>query len=145
MIQRIQTIFLVLTAGAFLSLFELPFATTNVAAANALSDQAFDVSDHVILLILAALGGLLAIVSIFMFKKRKTQLSLGYLLIILGILIPVAAYFTFMGEAQALPESAQISDGFGAYLPFAAIIFAVAANYFIKKDEKTVRSMDRLR
>jgi hypothetical protein len=72
-------------------------------------------------------------------------MSLGYILIILGILLPIAAYLTFMEEAQSLPATAQISDGVGAYVPFAAIVFAIAANYFIKKDEKKVRSMDRLR
>jgi uncharacterized membrane protein YidH (DUF202 family) len=145
MIQRIQTIFLALAAGAFFSLFGLPFATTNVASANALSDQVFDISDNIILLIIAALGGLIAVISIFLFKTRKRQMSLGYILIILGILLPIAAYLTFMEEAQSLPATAQISDGVGAYVPFAAIVFAIAANYFIKKDEKKVRSMDRLR
>ena len=145
MIQRIQTIFLALVAGAFFSLFGLPLATTDVASANALSDQIFDISDNVILLILAALGGLIALISIFLFKKRTRQVSLGYVLIILGILLPIAAYLTFMEEAQSLPATAQISDGIGAYIPFVAIAFAIAANYFIKKDEKKVRSMDRLR
>jgi len=38
-----------------------------------------------------------------------------------------------------------VNDGFGIYLPLIGIIMAVLANRFIKKDDKLVKSMDRLR
>ena len=38
-----------------------------------------------------------------------------------------------------------INDEFGMYLPVAGIIFALLAYRFIQKDNKLVKSMDRLR
>lgn len=145
MIQRIQTIFLLLAGAAFGALFALPFATSDKTSPDLLSDRTFDVMDNPILMILAGVGVLVSLISIFMFKNRKTQIKLGYIMIILGILIPIAAYLLFTNEAPNIPEEANISDGIGAYIPFAAIILALLANRFIKKDDKLVKSMDRLR
>ena len=40
---------------------------------------------------------------------------------------------------------AEISDEAGIFSPIAALILAILANYFIKKDDKIVKSADRLR
>ena len=145
MIQRIQSVFLLIVSAGFFSLFGFPFATTSAAAANALSNKAFEVLDNPILLVLAAVGGVLALVNIFLFRNRKRQIHIGYMLIVLGILLGVAAYVLFMQESQELPQQVTIHDAVGTYIPFIVIAFTIAANYFIRKDEKTVRSMDRLR
>ena len=145
MIQRIQTLFLLLAAGAFISLFALPFATSDIATAQLLSDKIFDISDHVVLMVMAGLGGLLAIISIFLYKNRSNQSKIGYILIILGILIAVVAFMLFTNDAQDMPAKVVINDGVGAYMPIIAILAAVFANVFIKKDSKLVKSMDRLR
>ncbi len=145
MIQRIQSVFLLLVSAGFFSLFGFPFATTDASASNALNDQVFEVMDNPILLVLAALGGVLALINIFLFRNRKRQMHIGILLIVLGILLGIAAFVLFMQESQELPKQATVHDAVGTYIPFVIIAFSVAANYFIRKDEKTVRSMDRLR
>ena len=66
------------------------------------------------------------------------------MLIVLAILLPaLAAWLVF--SQQGAPSTSGIDDGLGLFLPVAALIFAVLANLFIKKDDKLVKSMDRLR
>ncbi|MEP6647519.1 MAG: DUF4293 domain-containing protein [Saprospiraceae bacterium] len=145
MIQRIQTIFLILTAGVFGSLFKLPFATSDKPSAQFLSDQVYDINDHPALIALTALGALIAIVSIFMFRNRKLQLKLGYLIIVMAILLPGVAFLLFTKESASIDPTVHVVDQAGMFLPAAAILFAAIANYFIRKDDKLVKSMDRLR
>jgi len=146
MIQRIQTIFLLLTGAAFAALLVFPFATSSPAGdeVSIFADGRYSIQDHLILEILSLAGILLAFVNIFLFRKRKTQLRLGYFLMILSILIPVVAYLYFTNQAMTIGD-APIDDGVGIFLPIASLISAFLANHFIRKDEKLVRSMDRLR
>ncbi len=145
MIQRIQTIFLLLCGGGFGALFGLPFATSANATSQFLADKIFNVQDHILLLILTGLGILLSIGSIFLFKNRALQLRMSYFLIILSILVPLCAMGLFYGEAKEMMNTGAIEDGIGIYVPIASLIFAVLASRFIKKDDNLVKSMDRLR
>lgn len=144
MIQRIQTIFLVLAAGAFGALVPLPFATSAVDTQGIFLDGRYSILDNVFLQVLTAAGILLVLVSIFMFKKRHAQLKLGYLVTVIGILIIAVAILFFTNQAPTIAE-AEINEGAGLVMPVLAIIFALLANYFIRKDEHLVKSMDRLR
>ncbi len=145
MIQRIQTIFLLLTAIVFGALFKVPFAVSNEPSVHFLSDGVFNVSDHPVLIGLTMLGTLLALISIFLFRKRKVQLQLGYLIIVTAILLPLIAFLLFTNASGQVNSSVGVNDQIGLFFPLIAILFAVLANYFIKKDDKLVKSMDRLR
>lgn len=145
MIQRIQSLFLMLTAGVFAVLFKFPFATSDKPSAQFLADQVFDISDHPALIGLTIIGAMLALISIFMFKNRKLQLKLGYFIIIVAILLPATAFLLFTGESASMDPTAQVYDKAGMFLPLGAILFSAFANYFIRKDDKLVKSMDRLR
>lgn len=143
MIQRIQTIFLLLAAAAFFSLFGLDFASSDTATAGFLADKAFDIQDHTALTALAALGGLLALVAMFLFKNRFLQIRFGYLVILMSLALPIVAALLFREEWTA--NAAKITLGIGLAAPLVALIFTALANRFISKDEKLVKSMDRLR
>jgi len=145
MIQRIQTIFLFLAALAFVALFQFPFAISDVANSGFLADKDFDVYDNEVLMVLAALGALIALVAIFLFKNRPLQIRLSYLVIILGVLLLVVATVLFYNEAAVIFEKSQIDDSVGLYMPFLGLIFGFLAARYIRKDEKIVRSADRLR
>jgi len=88
MIQRIQSIFLLLAAAAAFALFAFPFASTPnaVASSEMFADAQYNLSDNIALLILFCLAGGLAFISIFMFKNRKTQLLIGRLAIVANII-----------------------------------------------------------
>ena len=145
MIQRIQSIFLLLCAGSFGALFAFPFASSDRATSRFLADKLYNIQDHVLLLIMALLGVILAIVSIMMYKNRERQLKLGYLTMVISILLPLLAALLFFNEASNMSNEGRINDEIGIYLPILSLIFAILANRFIKKDENLVKSMDRLR
>ena len=144
MIQRIQTLFLLFAGLCFAALLKLPFATSTASKASILTDQVFDIQDHVALLALTILGIVLSLVAIFLFKNRPLQLKLGYFVIIIAIMLIVATIMIFLNESQFMGDE-QLFTKLGIGMPILAIIFAFVANRFINKDEKTVRSMDRLR
>jgi len=87
---------------------------------------------------LTVAGIALALISIFLFSNRKLQIRINLLGIFLsGILLGFAFFF------QNKIGGASFKIGF--ILPIVASVMLFAANHFIGKDEKKVRSMDRLR
>jgi hypothetical protein len=145
MIQRIQSIFLLLSSIGFFSLFSLPFAVSDTVIPQLLADRMYNIQDHVVLIILAVSGGLLGLASIFLFKNRELQIKLSYFLIIVTLLLPLVAFLLIYNEGTAMIGGATIDDGAGLYVVGINIVFAFLASYFIKKDQKLVESMDRLR
>src|SRR6187551_720134 len=100
MIQRIQTIFLFFAAACFAILFMVPMATSDKPTAQFLADQVYTIQDQMVLMGLTVLGALIALFAIFLFNNRKLQVKLGYVLIVLAILLPVAA-FIFLSNDTA--------------------------------------------
>lgn len=146
MLQRIQTVFLLLGAIAFGLLFVLPFAESDIPGEQLLADNLYTTQDHILLIILAGAGAALALFNIFRYANRPLQLRLNYLLIVLAILFAVVGALLFMQEGDAWMQQAEVEDRAGVYLPVTAVICVILANYFIKKDDKKIRSAyDRLR
>lgn len=145
MIQRIQTIFLSMTVASFGALYKFPLATSDMPSAQFLADRVFDIKDHPALLILTGIGAVIALISIFLFRNRKLQLKLGYLIIVIAILLPIVAFLLFKNESTMMDSSVQVHGQPGVLLPLVAVLFATLSNYYIRKDDKLVKSMDRLR
>ncbi len=145
MIQRIQSIFLLLSGISFFGLFGVPFATSSVAIPNLFTDLVYNIQDSPILLILCILGGLVSIGAIFLFNNRALQLKLTYLTTIFAILLPLVSILLVYNEGTFTTNADKISDSFGIYLPIIGLIFSILAARYIGKDENTVKSMDRLR
>lgn len=150
MIQRIQSIYLflgVIGLGLlFLSSFNFAVTNAEISSNPMLADADFDIDDHVALLCLTVGGLSILFISIFLFKNRKLQSNLVKLGLFLIIVIVGFAGFQF-GSLQYVAESANatLSPSFGwlsVVLPF---IFGILALRAIGKDEKLVKSMDRLR
>jgi len=145
MIQRIQSIFLLLVSAGFWSLFQLPFATSDVAIPEFMADNTYNIMDHVILLLLAVAGGILALAVVFLYTNRTIQLKLNYVLIVLSILLPLLAFLLLYNEGTATVADADIQDRAGLYVMGINIILSFLAARSIQKDNKIVESMDRLR
>jgi hypothetical protein len=143
MIQRIQSIFLALSAACFGSLFGFPFASSNITSAGIFSDKVYNLHDHTLFLVLVALGIILSLAAIFVFNNRTLQIRLVIFSIISYVFLVVSAILIFINIQ--LPANLEISDQAGIYLPFAGLILAGLAIRYIKKDENLVQSMDRLR
>lgn len=146
MIQRIQSLFLLLAAGSAFSLFALNFASTNNAISQSaiFGDGLYNIQDNIALLILFCLAGGLAFVSIFLFKNRKTQLLLSRIAIVANVIGFILALILFFNDMGTLGEATP-NDELGIGAPIAFLIFGILAMRFINKDEKLVKSMDRLR
>lgn len=139
MIQRIQSIYLLLAAIASSTLFGLPFVTATAQPEGLLQDGAFDISDHLGLMILTVLIAVVAVGTIFLYKNRVLQMNLGKLNIVLLVAL--------LGFAAWLYSSIQVDTNFGAGLVVPIVVFVLTflANRSIYKDERLVRSADRLR
>ena len=144
MIQRIQSLFLLLSSAAFWTEFALPFATTDVASPGVLSDLVYNIHDSPVLIGLTVIGGLATLGAIFLFNNRSLQKRLSYLGIVMAILLPLVTFLLIYNERTG-DALGTINDGLGIYPPIVALIFAVLAGRAIGKDDKLVRSMDRLR
>ena len=136
MIQRIQTVYLLLAAVASAGLIFVFHLWTNS------KDVAVYAMDDMLYLGLFLGSALLSIISIFNYKKRKFQFVLGRLNIILNfILLGIFVYQLLMP-----PGESDISEkGVGIFIPILSIVLLVLANKAIKKDEDLVKSVDRLR
>lgn len=142
MIQRIQTIFLLLAAGLLGALLAVPFlsvgAEAEYAAASVLGDQVFNLQDHIALLVLFLLAAGISLISIFLFKKRPLQMTftlIGLLVNVVGI--GFAAYLLYQSGAF---DQGGLQVQAGVAFPVLAIIFLLLAYRNIKKDEQTVKS-----
>lgn len=137
MIQRIQTLYLVLSftiTGVLPFLFPL-WSTVDGKEYLFMQNQLY--------VILFGLSTTLSLLSIISFKKRQHQFVIGRLNIILNlILLGLFVYHSLnlSGETPAVSEK-----GIGMFLPILAIVLLGFANKAIKKDEDLVKSVDRLR
>lgn len=143
MIQRIQSIFLLLASGACLSLLGIPMATTGAVREQStlFADARFELSDDGILLGLFLAGGALLFLAIFLFKNRRLQMTLS--LFAVAVIVGGAAWGGYLFSRELPLPAYDIK--LGAAMPLLSIVFALLAYNRIRKDETLVRSMDRLR
>lgn len=148
MIQRIQTVYLLLAAAAALGQFALPYlvaATAGPIALPALSDGRLNPLDNPGLLALTALTALVSAVAIFLFRNRPLQGRLAGGAAVASLLLLVLAALTTKQTLDAVPADTSLQIQAGLGLPAVALIFQWLAMRNIGKDEKLVRSIDRLR
>ncbi|MCB0387363.1 MAG: DUF4293 domain-containing protein [Winogradskyella sp.] len=136
MLQRIQTIYLLLAAGVsggLIYVFELWTTPENVKV------YAYDVNYIFALFLVSAF---FSILSISRFKHRKSQFMLGRLNILLNFFL----LGLFLYQSLNVSGETQVSEkGIGIFLPIISIVLLALANKAIKKDEDLVKSVDRLR
>jgi len=143
MIQRIQSVFLALASLLTFGFFAVDAADTPdpVAGSEVFDDAQLTLLDSPILIGAAIGSGLLLLVAIFMYRNRRLQQILCNVALLLA-----AAYLTYGGLMWYNDSAAEYANlTFGIALPILAIIFTFLASKYIKKDEKLVRSADRLR
>lgn len=138
MIQRIQTIYLILTfLVTAVLMFFIPLWTLNTGKVfYFMQDQFYT--------ILLGLSTMLTVVSIISFKKRQNQFVMNRLNIILNLIL--LGLFVYRSLNLSGDTTTVVSEkGIGMFLPIVAIVLLVLANKAIKKDEDLVKSVDRLR
>ena len=95
--------------------------------------------------ILAALLGILSLVSIFKYKSRKSQMLINTvnLMINFGLLTSIFLYADFVGQLDAVDD--KVVYDVAAYFPIVSVLLLILANRNIRKDEKLIKESDRLR
>ena len=89
---------------------------------------------------------LVIFISIFLFKKRRQQMRLVKLSILMNVILVGLIFFVYASLiGKTLNTSADYSGDVGIYLPLICLIMLILANRGILNDEKLVRSVDRLR
>ncbi len=172
MIQRVQTLWLALALLLSVLAFFFPLANFSlpdqsivynlvVKSVDINSDNFFQQYSPISLIILNCVFMVLCLATIFTYKNRILQLrvlAFAFLVIVAYTLV-LFLYQVDAGLEQILTswlkgredlvssalKTSKTIYGIGAYFPIAQIICLVFARNGIRKDEKLVRSADRIR
>lgn len=154
MIQRIQSLYLLLATILMGITLLTPIASFTVASGDVYTLSAFSLSsaeasqNTLWMAIVMLLATVLPLVTIFLFKRRMLQVRLCAVEIVflLGCIAFEAIYFWLSG-ANAL-EDMGIEHrhlGWAAIMPVVSLVFVALAARATFQDEITVRSFDRIR
>ena len=129
MLQRIQTVFM------FLALLTTGFYAY-------LGFQMTIVPDCRLYLVGGSVASVLMLINIFLYAKRSLQIKLNIiavllLIILLGLSIYQNGFLS--GEKQFSEKDIRL------FIPFISIVLLLIANKYIKRDERLVKSVDRIR
>jgi lipopolysaccharide export LptBFGC system permease protein LptF len=152
MIQRVQSIWLLLAGLTILLLMFIPIVSSQSNGSEywIVATGLYQKTNGLVaktdyfkpLFLNTVCVAMLCIATIFTFKNRTGQKRL----IIVAILAMLLLGFWIFYYAQNLPGGiAAVKPGIGAFLPIAGIIFCALAIRGIRKDEQLLRSADRLR
>lgn len=157
MIQRIQTVWLFLASVTLFALFLFPYlqysdlggigkALKVTGVYHGVEGQAVRSEFFILQTLATVLLGLFPLYIILKFRQRKQQVQLIVLEIVLLLLFGVWLY---VSASSALTEARQFLSarniGVGFFLLPISIVFLGMAMGAIRKDEKLVKSADRLR
>lgn len=139
MIQRKQTLWLLLSLICAALTFRLPFYNGTIKT-DAVGVEGADLtaSDNIWLMLLAGAVIALALVAIFMFKNRKLQIQLTFIGLLLSVgLLALFYYYTFSFATGGIALTALVSLG-----SIVGFFFALRG---IRNDQKLIRDLNRLR
>lgn len=156
MIQRKQTIFLLLAVIACVCCLFLPIAGfepkgmgTEVALYNL---GVVDANDGIRVegtcipfCLLLSVSTILSAVAIFLFKNRSLQNGLCSIALLFTVLWVVDYILFFLGVVAIPGVEGKFEVHFAACLPIVAIVLLTMAKKGINDDEKLVRAADRIR
>ena len=128
MIQRIQSIFMFFAIiSVVMIMYKVPVLTNK--------EEVIMLSNFRWAQIAAFITIFLIICSIFKFKNRNKQLLLNQFS---KLFLSVSFFIVFIQKQDMLPAK-------GLFLFIIPYLLLIIANWFIKKDEKLVKSADRIR
>jgi hypothetical protein len=150
MIQRIQSVYLLLVIIAYILLF-----FTDIATYTAINDEPYCFSllkntsgnsnSTLPLIVVVVLMSLSVFVTIFLYKKRMLQIRITSILLLVNLGFIAALFYSADSIAKKIGPQTVTQYEAAAYIALIPLVFLVLANRAIRKDEKMVRSTDRLR
>lgn len=139
MIQRIQSLWLLLASVSGLLTLQFPFFTGMKLNAKQLNEfSSLTASSHFLLLILSVATAVAAVITIFLYRDRKTQFRLCLATLLISLINIVIFYLLTKRYSQG-------NFALSALLSLAVPVFLFLAARGIRKDEKLVKEADRFR
>jgi hypothetical protein len=160
MIQRVQTVYLLLALVCIVLQFVFPTFIISKNFGGEVHEYSLHLSPGVFTKIFMVVMALLPAIAIILFKNRGKQIMVTRFGLIASALFAIAIILlAIIGkdyvigltniEGVTSPEeiaaSAKVGMGIGYYLAFITIAFFFLAIRGIRADEKLVKSLDRLR
>ncbi|MDB5134302.1 MAG: hypothetical protein JWP37_905 [Mucilaginibacter sp.] len=155
MLQRIQSVYLLLASLVIFALFLFPLVhnvyVEGVASTIKVTGIYQDVNGQqahtqsfIALIAATAIVAILPIILVFLYKNRKQQMALcyGYIFVIFGYSFWIAQT---VKSATGGADLTTNNFGIGALLSSVSIVLVIFAAKAIQRDEKLVKSADRLR
>ena len=149
MIQRIQSIYLFL-AAIFVSLIAILKIST-ISDQNQTEDLFYwsilgsEGAGAWVLTVTVPLAMILFLFTILQYKNRILQLRLSKLIYLLLAGIVIGIYLSTSSVLDGMQEGAIQIRGVAYYLPLGALVLNFLASRSIMKDERLIKSLDRLR
>lgn len=141
MIQRIQSVWLLLAAVASFLTMKLSFYSGNIIKeGQPKTFSSLVATDGVLLAISVVATGLLSLVAIFLYKDRKLQLRLSLLALLLSGINVVLFY---VQTQKFVPGEGNFD--LTAVIALIVPVLIILAVRGIYRDQKLVKSLDRLR
>lgn len=155
MIQRIQSIYLLFASLMIFGLYFFPLAhdvfingmPTTIKVTGLFQSINGQMAHTDVFTALTAVTGLVALVPlvvIFLFKNRKQQINFSYLAILIIIGYSFWMSQTVKGAAEGIILGTN-NFGIGLFLTCFSLFFMIMAVKAIQRDDKLVKSADRLR
>jgi hypothetical protein len=143
MLQRIQTIWLLLVSICIFASLKIAYYTGNIVPEDELTTTIKTFTQlngmyNIITNILTVTIGVLSLITIFLYSNRKLQLKLIFVSILLEILLLVEYQVSIKNFTEG-------SIAIGSILQFLVLIFFYLAIKGIRKDNKIIAESDRLR
>ncbi|RYF86481.1 MAG: DUF4293 family protein [Chitinophagaceae bacterium] len=136
MIQRIQSVWLLLAAIFAAITFSIPFYVGTPAIAD-VSPQ-LTAKSNSLLTVLTVISGLTAFAAIFLFENRKLQLKVA----IAGLLFTLGLLADYIVQLKNFTTGA---FALSCIIHFGILAFYILAIRGIRADAKLIKSLDRLR
>ncbi|MCF0207093.1 MAG: DUF4293 domain-containing protein [Bacteroidales bacterium] len=152
MIQRIQTLFLLLAAICMSLFYFMPFGSVVVESPEGINDVALGLYgadfgeksfSTLPLLILVSFVVLTTIFTIFLYKHRIAQMRICVFNLVMALGCSGLAFFYLYQAAETF--GTDFNTKITIVFPIVAVILIILAIRAIAKDEALVRSIDRIR
>ncbi len=150
MIQRIQSLYLLISSILMLGVLYLPLASADLFKVTAFGvvstggELMQDASTYYFALPLV-ITLLITAASIFLFQNRKRQMAVIRLTFIFFAFTFLLLGLCIKDVQNLLKQGDEFSFDFAFYLPFVSFILNFLALQAVRKDERLVRSIDRIR
>lgn len=140
MLQRLQTLWLLIASLLAFAILKLSFFSGNIIVDNVKQFQRFTAMSSMLLMILTVAVAISSLIIIFLFKDRKLQLKIALAVLFMSLLNLLLYYLQTKNYIPA-EWTLDLTSVFASAIPF-FLLFAIRGIY---KDEKLVKSVDRLR